>query len=295
VSRSRRADWCAAALAAACLLQSAAPASAIGPPPSRPSETGASTALPAALRDVGIDTRIGQTLPLDLRFRDETGAAVRLGDYFGSQPVILVPVYYRCPMLCTLVLEGLARSLKTLTFGSGADYQLVVFSFDPRETPADARADKASTLELYGRDGGEGWHFLTGDAESIATLTRALGFRYAWDGERAEYVHASTLVLATPQGRIARYLFTTDPPPKDLRLAMVEASAGRLGTAADHVLLYCFRYDPTTGRYSMLIMRLVRTGAALTVLALALFIGFMVRQERRGARATAAAAAGGAR
>lgn len=290
MSPSRRADWRAAALAAACLVALCrAPAAAIGPPPSRPTESGPSSALPEALRDVGIDTRIGQDLPLDLRFRDETGATVRLGDYFGSQPVILVPVYYRCPMLCTLVLEGLARSLKTLTFGAGADYQLVVFSFDPRETPADARADKASTLELYGRGGGEGWHFLTGDAASIDALTRALGFRYAWDGERAEYVHASTLVLATPQGRIARYLFTTDPPPKDLRLAMVEASAGRLGTAADHVLLYCFRYDVTTGRYSMLVMRIVRIGAVVTVLALAGFIGFMLRQERQGARAAAAA------
>jgi protein SCO1/2 len=266
---------------------------AIGPPPTRPPADAQSTALPAALRDVGIDTRIGETLPLDLRFRDEAGATVRLGDYFDGQPVILVPVYYRCPMLCTLVLEGLARALKTLTFGAGADYQLVVFSFDPRETPADARQDKASTLELYGRDGGEAWHFLTGDAAAIGELTRALGFRYAYDEQRAEYVHASTLVLATPDGRIARYLFTTQPAPKDLRLAMVEASAGELGTAADHVLLFCFRYDPTTGRYSMLVMRLVRAGAALTTVGMVVFIGVMLRQERRGARARAAAATEG--
>jgi protein SCO1/2 len=289
VRSPRRAAWRAAGLLAGCL------ALAIGPPPSRPPAEGASSALPEALRDVGIDTRIGEALPLDLRFRDETGATVRLGDYFGRQPVILVPVYYRCPMLCTLVLEGLARSLKTLTFGSGADYQLVVFSFDPRETPADAREDKASTLELYGRGGGEGWHFLTGDAAAIGELTRALGFRYAYDQERAEFVHASTLVVATPQGRIARYLFTTDPAPKDLRFAMVEASEGRLGSAADHVLLYCFRYDPATGRYSMLVMRLVRAAAAVTILALALLIGVMLRQERRGATARAAAAAGGTR
>jgi protein SCO1/2 len=249
-----------------------------------------SSALPEALKDVGIDQRIGEALPLDLRFRDEHGRSVRLGDYFGSKPVVLVPVYYRCPMLCTLTLEGLARSLKTLTFGAGTDYTLVVFSFDPSETPADALADERDALEHYGRTGGaEGWHFLTGDAASIDGLTSALGFRYAWDGERREYVHASTLVLATPDGKVSKYLFTTDPAPKDLRLAMVEASAGTLGTVADHVLLFCFRYDPTTGRYSLLIMRLVRGGAVLTLVALALFIGLMVRQERRGARARAGA------
>jgi protein SCO1/2 len=244
-------------------------------------------ALPAALREVGIDQRVGESLPLDLRFHDEAGKSVRLGDYFGSKPVILVPVYYRCPMLCTLVVEGVARALKALTFGAGADYQLVVFSFDPRETPADAREDKAHAVDLYDRPGSEAWHFLTGDAQAIGALTRAIGFRYDYDQARGEYVHASTLVLATPQGKIARYLYTTEPAPKDLRLALVEASAGTVGTVADHVLLYCFRYDATTGKYTLLTMRLVRAGALVTIVGLALFIGYMVRQEKRGAAARA--------
>jgi protein SCO1/2 len=245
-------------------------------------------ALPAALQGVGIDQRVGERLPLGARFRDEQGNEVRLGDYFGTKPVILVPVYYRCPMLCTLVVEGVARALKALSFGAGVDYQLVVFSFDPRETPADAAADKAHAVDLYDRPGTEAWHFLTGDAAAIGALTRAIGFRYDYDQARGEYVHASTLVLATPQGRIARYLYTTEPAPKDLRLALVEASAGTIGTVADHVLLYCFRYDATTGKYTLLTMRLVRIGAAVTIAGLALFITYMVRQERRGAAARAA-------
>lgn len=242
-----------------------------------------SSVLPTALRDVGIDQHMGQELPLDLRFRDENGRIVRLGDYFGSRPVIVVPVYYRCPMLCPLALEGLSRALKALTFGARADYTLVVFSFDPSETPADARRKKTDALEIYGRRGGEaGWHFLTGDAAAIGALTKALGFRYSFDTSRGQFVHASTLVMATPQGRVARYLYTTEPAPKDLRLSLVEASAGRLGTVADQVLLYCFHYDASTGRYTLLTMRLVRIGAGVTVLALGLFIGFMLRQERRG-------------
>jgi protein SCO1/2 len=243
----------------------------------------AASALPTALRDVGIDRRMGEQLPLDLRFRDENGRTVRLGDYFGERPVILVPVYYRCPMLCPLALEGLTRALKALTFGAHADYTLVVFSFDPAETPSDARRKKADALELYDRRGGEaGWHFLTGEAAPIRALTKAIGFRYTFDPGRGQFVHASTLVMATPRGRIARYLYTTEPAPKDLRLALVEASAGRLGTMADQVLLYCFHYDAATGRYTALTMRLVRIGAVLTVLALASFITFLVRQERRG-------------
>jgi protein SCO1/2 len=248
----------------------------------------ASSVLPKALRDVGIDQRMGSQLPLDLRFRDENGKSVRLGDYFGSRPVIVVPVYYRCPMLCPLALEGLSRALKALTFGARADYTLVVFSFDPKETPADARRKKADALQIYGRRGGEeGWHFLTGDAAAVAALAKAIGFRYTFDAVRGQFVHASTLVMVTPQGRVARYLYTTEPAPKDLRLSLIEASAGRLGTVADQVLLYCFHYDASTGRYTLLTMRLVRIGAVVTVLALAGFIGFMLRQERRGRRRVA--------
>ncbi|HEV8238104.1 MAG TPA: SCO family protein [Thermoanaerobaculia bacterium] len=250
------------------------------PAPLRADDPAASV-LPPALRDVGIDRHVGGQLPLDVRLRDETGAEVRLGQYFGKKPVIVVPVYYNCPMLCPLALEGLARSLRMLTFGARTDYELVVFSFDPRDTAADARRKKADALATFGRAGGDaGWHFLTGDARAIAAMTRAIGFRYKAEG--GQFVHASTLVMATPQGRIARYLYTTEPAPKDLRLAMVEASAGRLGTFADQVLLYCFHYDAMTGKYTLLTMRLVRIGGVLTVLALGAFIAFMLRQERRG-------------
>jgi protein SCO1 len=266
----------------------AAAVQAIGPPTA---EDAAGNTLPPVLRDVGIDQKIGQGLPLDAAFRDEEGRTVTLGDYFGDKPVVLVPVYYRCPMLCPLALDGMARALKVLTFVSGADYQLVVFSIAPGEGPADARKRKAETLERFGRPGGEAWHFLTGDAESIGLLTRALGFRYAYDDASGEYVHASTLVLTTPEGRISRYFYSTEPAPKDLRLGLVEASTGQLGTPADQVLLYCYRYDAATGKYTLLTMRLVRIAAAVTVLSLALFIGYMVRQEKRGARDRAARAA----
>jgi protein SCO1/2 len=276
-SRSRR----AAALVAALGMALAGAARADDP---------SASAMPRALRDVGIDQRIGGQLPLDLTFHDEAGRTVRLGDFFGRRPAIVVPVYYKCPMLCPLALEGLARALKVLTFGARADYELVVFSFDPSETPADARRKKEDALATYGRPGGDaGWHFLTGDAASIAALTKALGFRYTFDGTRGQFVHASTLVMATPQGRVARYLYTTEPAPKDLRLSLVEASAGRLGTVADQVLLFCFHYDAMTGRYTLLTMRLVRLSALVTILALASFIAYMLRQERRGKSARSAA------
>jgi protein SCO1/2 len=214
---------------------------------------------------------------------------VRLGDYFGKKPVLLMPVYFRCPMLCPLALDGMTRALKVLTFVAGADYELVVFSINPDEVPYEAKQSKDEALERFDRPGGESWHFLTGTEESIGRLTRALGFRYAYDAQRGEYVHASTLVVVTPEGRISRYLYTTEPAPKDLRFALVEGSEGRLGTPADHVLLYCFQYDATTGKYTVLTMRLVRGAAAVTVLALALFIGYMVRQEKRGTRLRAVA------
>ncbi|HVS02221.1 MAG TPA: SCO family protein, partial [Thermoanaerobaculia bacterium] len=242
-------------------------------------------ARPSALDDAGIEQRIGERIPLDLAFRDESGESVRLGDYFGDKPVLLVPAYYRCPMLCGLVLEGVSRSLKVLAFGAATDYQLVVFSFNPEETPADAAARKERALALYGRDGGDpGWHFLTGDQEAIAQLTRAIGYRYGFDAARGEYVHAAGILALTPDGTIARYFYGVELAPKDLRLGLVEASQGRLGTVIDQALLYCYRYDPAVGRYSLLTMRLVRIGGAVTVLGLGLLIGLLLREERAGRR-----------
>jgi protein SCO1/2 len=274
----------------ACTLGAALLAAAVG----ARAEDPAASALPTALHDVGIDRHIGGQLPLQVPLVDEQGRTVHLRDYFGRKPVIFMPVYYHCPMLCPLAVQGLARSLKVLAFGAKTDYELVVWSFDPRDTPVDARRKKAEALEYYDqrRNGDQGWHFLTANRTTIDALTKAIGFRYVADEAKGQFVHASTLVIVTPEGQIARYLYTTEPEPKDMRLALVEASAGKIGTLADQVLLFCYHYDPASGKYTVLTMRLVRWGAALTVLALGLFIGLMLRQERRGARARAAALEG---
>jgi protein SCO1 len=256
--------------------------------PARAVESPVASELPRALRDVGIEQRIGEHLPLDLLLRGEDGEPVRLGEFFGDKPVILAPVYYRCPMLCTLVLEGLARSLKVLRLGAATDYRLVAFSINPDEGPGDAAPRRARALDLYGRDGAEeGWHFLTGSREAIHRLTTALGFRYAYDAESGEYLHAATIIVASPEGIVSRYFFGTEYAPKDLRLGLVEASRGAIGTPLDQALLYCYRYDPATGKYSLLVMRLVRLGAGVTILALGAFIGAMLYQEKRRAAAHA--------
>ena len=264
-------------LAGALGVAAALPAVAIGAPPGQAADD-----RPLELRDAGIEQRIGEKVPLDLVFRDETGKTVRLGDYFGDEPVLLAPVYYDCPMLCTLTLEGIAKSLKVLTFGAEEDYELVVFSFDPRETPEQAMARKERALDLFDREGaGEGWHFLVGDEGSVSRLTEAIGFQADFDEGRGEFVHAATLLILQPDGTISRYFYGIDYPPKNLRLGLVEASEGRVGTPLDQVLLYCYRYDPTTGEYSLLTMRLVRIGAVITILAIGLFVFTLVRLEKR--------------
>jgi protein SCO1/2 len=237
---------------------------------------------PPLLSQVGIEQRLNERLPLDLPFRDETGTEVVLRDYFGRRPVILTLVYYECPMLCTLVLNGLVRALKVLSFEPGREFEIVTVSFDPGETPALAAAKKETYLEQYGRAGaGGGWHFLTGTPESIEGLAQAVGFRYAYDAGRDEYAHAAAIMVATPQGRLARYFFGVEYSPRDLRLGLIEASQERIGTLVDTLLLYCFHYDPSTGRYSAVAMNIVRLGGALTVLALAGFIAVMRRRESR--------------
>jgi protein SCO1/2 len=252
--------------------------------------------LPPALRDVGWDQRIGEKLPLDLPLRDEAGRAVRLGDYFGKRPVVLSFVYYGCPMLCTLSLNGLVSAMGVLSLDPGREYEVVTVSFDPRDGPEQAAAQKQAYLKRLRREGaGAGWHFLTGDAAGLGRLTQAAGFRYAWDDETRQFAHPAGVVLATPDGTLARYLFGIEYAPRDLRYGLVEASAGRLGTPLDQVVLYCYNYDPTTGRYGVVIMRVVRLGGVATVLALAGFVGLMLRRERaqaRRARAAAAAAEG---
>jgi protein SCO1/2 len=245
---------------------------------------------PPVLREVAFEQKLAQQVPLDVSLRDETGRTVKLGDYFGKKPVVLTFVYYECPMLCTLTLNGLVSALGVVNFDVGKEFDVVTVSFEPKETPALAAAKKAVYLKRYKRSGADkGWHFLVGDAPEIARLTKAVGFRYAWDERTKQYAHPSGVVTLTPEGRISHYLFGIEYAPKDLRLSLVEAAKGNIGGAVDQVLLYCYQYDPATGRYGAAVMRLVRTFSVLTVLALAAFILVMLRRDRRAAVARGAA------
>jgi len=240
------------------------------------------SAIPAPLREIGFDQNIGDLVPLDAPFRDEAGAAVRLGDYFGRRPVVMVFAYYDCPMLCTLSINGLASALNILSLDAGRDFDVVIVSFNPRDTPATATAKKAAYLSRYKRAGAEaGWHFLSGDRESIDRVTKAAGFRYTWDEATKQFAHPAGVMVLTPEGRLARYLFGIEYGPRDLRFALVEASAGKLGSRIDSLLLYCYHYDPITGRYGLAVMRAIRLTGAATVLALGAFIVVMVRRDRR--------------
>lgn len=242
----------------------------------------ADDARPPILRGVGIDQHLNEQVPLDLMFRDETGATVQLGQYFGSKPVILSLAYYECPMLCTLVLNGLASALKVLSFDVGGQFTVLTVSFNPHDTPERAAAKKETTLKEYGRSGGaEGWHFLTGDAASIERLTRAVGFRYADDPAQKQYAHAAGIMVLTPHGKIARYFYGVEFAPRDLRLGLIEAADNRIGSPVDQLLLFCFHYDPATGKYGAVAMNTVRAGGALTVLALATFLVVMWRRDAR--------------
>jgi protein SCO1/2 len=243
-----------------------------------------SSAIPAPLREIGFDQNIGQRLPLDVVVRDEAGREGQIGQYFGQRPVVLVFAYYSCPMLCAQVFSGLASTLGVLSLEPGRDLEIVAVSFDPRDTPASAVAKKAAYLERYARPGADtASHFLTADQPSIDRLTKAAGFRYAWDKETQQFAHPSGVIVVTPDGRLARYMFGIEYGPRDLRLALIEASAGTLGTAVDSLLLYCYHYDPMTGRYGLQVMRALRVAGGVTVVALGSFVFVMVRRERRSA------------
>ncbi len=232
----------------------------------------AQDALPPNLRDVGLDQRLDEQVPLDLEFRDESNKPVQLGDYFDGKPVILVLAYYRCPMLCTQVLNALVDSLRGISFDAGDQFQVVVVSFDARERFALAAAKKGSYVGSYGRPGtANGWHFLTGQQSAIDELTQAVGFRYAFDKEHDQFAHASGIVVLTPKGKIARYFFGIDYPPRDLRLTLVEASNGKIGSPVDKLLLLCYHYDPSAGKYTAQIMSILRLGGVLTLAALGFF------------------------
>ena len=238
------------------------------------------------IQQVAFEQKINQPLPLNLTFQDESGRPVLLGDYFGRRPVVLALVYYECPMLCTFVLNGLVKSLKVLKFEPGREFDVVIVSFNPAETPALAAEKKAAYLRDYGRAAtAAGWHFLTGEPEAIAALTDAVGFRYLYDTKSEQFAHASGIMVATSEGKLFRYFYGIEYAPRDLRLALVEASAGKLGTVVDQVLLYCFHYDPETGKYGVLINRIIRLAGTGTVLALGIFLFMMFRRERRQAAA----------
>jgi protein SCO1/2 len=244
---------------------------------------------PTVLRDVGFDQRLDQVVPNDIALRDETGRDVRLADYLGKKPVVLALVYYECPSLCTMTLNGLVSAMNAVSFDAGKEYDVVTVSFEPRETPAQATAKKNAYLKRYQRPGSAaGWHFLTGEPDQITRLTQAVGFRYTWDERTRQYAHPSGVVVLTPEGRIARYLFGIEYAPKDLRFALVEASEGRVGGVVDQAILFCYQYDPMTGKYGTAIMRLLRVASLLTLAALGTFIFTMWRRERRNARATLA-------
>lgn len=232
--------------------------------------------------EVGIDQRLNEQVPLDLTFRDEAGRTVHLRDYFGDKPLILSLAYYDCPMLCSLVVNGLIRTLRTLSFSAGNEFNVLTVSFNPKETPPMAAIKKQTALQSYSRPGAEaGWHFLTGDEDAIQRLTQAVGFRYQYDEKSKQYAHASGIIILTPQGKVSRYFYGIEYAPRDVRLGLVEASAGKIGSPVDQVLLLCFHYDPTTGKYGFLITSGLRVAAAATVLALGAFMLISSRRDRR--------------
>jgi protein SCO1/2 len=236
---------------------------------------------PPRLENVGIEQRLDSPLPPDLAFRDETGRTVKLGDYFGRKPLILNLVYYNCTMLCGEALAGLSSAMRLVKFDVGKEFEVVTVSFDPRETPEIAAAKKKDYVKRYGRPGADtGWHFLTGSAESVNALTKAVGFQYQYDPKINQFAHATAIMVLTPQGRISRYFYGVDFPPKDLRMGLVEASQGKIGNPIDAVLLYCYHYDPATGKYGAVIANILRLAAGATILILGGFIFVMLRLER---------------
>ncbi len=243
-------------------------------------QLGASTP-PPMLRNVGIEQRLNQPLPLEATFQNESGQPVALREYFGGKPVVLAFVYYQCPMLCTQILNGLLESVRLLKFNAGQEYEIVTVSFDPRETPKLAAEKKQVYLKQYDRSGAEqGWHFLTGDSTAIKALTNAAGFHYRYDPATSQFAHASGIMVITPQGKISKYFYGVEYAPRDLRLALVEASEGKIGSPVDQLLLYCFHYDPLTGKYSFVVMSALRVAGIATVLSLATFMLIMFRRDR---------------
>ncbi len=269
--------FCLLLLTAFCLLPSVSSAQYGRPPESALPQGG----KPEVLKDITIEQRLGEQIPLDATFRDETGRAVKLGDLFGKKPVIVSLVYYECPMLCNQVLNALVGTMEALKFTAGKEYDVVTISFDPRETPELAARKKETYLKRYGRDGAEsGWHFLTGDKAEIDRLTNAVGFGYAWDTNSNQFAHASAIMVATPEGKLSHYFYGIEYAPKEVRLGLVEASAGKIGSPIDKLILYCYHYNPATGKFAP-VMAVMRAAGVATVVGLAVLIFALVRRGRR--------------
>jgi len=241
-------------------------------------------ALPGALQGVGIDQKLDQQVPLNLTFTDEYGAKVPLSTYFQTKkPVILALVYYECPMLCTQILNGLESSLKVVSFDPGKDFEVVAVSFDPKDTWQLAASKKQMYLKRYGRANvANGWHFLTGDDANIKALTDAVGFHYKYDPVSQQFAHASGIQIITPQGRLSRYFYGVEYSSRDIRLGLVEASQNKIGSPVDQLLLFCYHYDPATGKYGALVMNMIRAAGAGFVLVCGGFLWIALRREKRG-------------
>ena len=241
---------------------------------------------PPGLEHVGFEQRLNEQIPPELTFRDETGKAVQLKDYFGKRPLVLNLVYFRCPMLCGEVLSGLTNSLRMLKFDVGKQFDVLTVSFDPRETPELAAEKKAEYLKRYGRPGAEkGWHFLTGDRANIEALTNAAGFEYQFDPKTGQFAHATAIMVLTPEGKLAQYYYGVEYTPKDLRLGLVEASQNKIGNVVDQVLLYCYHYDPATGKYGAIVMRVLRLAGLATILILGTMVVVLLKVGPKQAQA----------
>jgi protein SCO1 len=241
---------------------------------------------PQALRDVAFDQKLDEQIPLKLKFRNEVGKVVELSQYFGQKPVVLNFVYFKCRDLCPLLLDGMVRAMRALSFHVGDQFEVLTVSFDPRDGPALAAAKKQDFVQRYGRPGAAtGWHFLTGDETAIERLTRAVGFRYHYDSQTGEFGHATGIVLLTPQGKTSRYYYGIEFSPRDLRLGLIEAAADKIGSPIDQLLLFCYHYDPVTGKYGLLITNVIKLAGGVTVLLLGGFVFLMLRRERSHASA----------
>jgi protein SCO1/2 len=257
---------------------------------SRPYSPSTPSGLPKALNDVGIDQKLDEQLPLDLEFRNESGEAVKLGNYFGKKPVVLSLVFYECPMLCNQVLNGMVSAFRVMSFEVGEEFEVVTVSFDSRETSALAAAKKRTYVGYLSKEkrsgAATGWHFLTGDEPNIKRLTDAVGFRYHFDEATNQFAHASAIYIATPHGKLARYFYGIEYAPRDIRLGVIEASENKIGSPVDQLLLYCYHYDPATGKYGAVVMNMIRLGGVATLLAMFALFFLLRRREvtRRGLR-----------